>query len=121
MSDRPPPADPPWWKQGWGIGYLVMVGFAVLFVFLAAASTDPAPGGPRPRAMTNRELEVGLAVFWLFILLEVGIGVAIRNRDYWRVPKSRNLDQLVTLGLFLLCSAAVIGLCSFTCAVTGAQ
>jgi hypothetical protein len=63
----------------------------------------------------------GMVVVWLGILLEIGIGIAIARRNYWRVPKSRNLDQLVTLGLFILCTVAVIGLCSFTCAVTGAN
>jgi hypothetical protein len=108
MNDPvPPPADPPWWKRWWGMTGLSLLVLAAALTLVTAVALNFGPGG------------TWIAI--IGILFEIGLVVAIVRRDYWRAPTSPNLDSLLTLALLALCTVAVVGFCSFTCAVTGVK
>jgi hypothetical protein len=100
------------------MGYLALLGFALAFVVFTAALQGEPPKQAAKRH-SGSGFEVAMAVGFLGLLLGVGIVVAISRRDFWRIPKSPVLDFLFSLGLIILSTAGVFGLCWATCSAAG--
>src|SRR5437660_8124275 len=101
MSDEPePPADQPWWKGWWRKLYLVSIGLTVGLTLAVALLVERR----RDRAVLS-----SLGMVWLILLGELGVGIAICDRDFWR-PTSPAMNFLLTLVLLFLSVVAMVGL-----------
>jgi hypothetical protein len=109
MSDHMPRARR-WWK-----GLLTGPNFLVLAFAVMVAIVMRSLG---------KSNGFGSAATWIAIagmMVEIGIGVAILRRDYWRMPTAPELDSLLTLILLGLSAVATVGLTALTCSAVGAQ
>jgi hypothetical protein len=112
MADRVPvPADRPWRKRWRNILSLILLAAVAATIVIIMQALGKSNG-------------FGPAATWIAIcgaLIELGIGLAIVRRDYWRVPTAPNLDSCLTLILLGLSAVAVVGFTSLTCMAVGAN
>src|SRR5438093_1399040 len=105
MADRTPPptnSPRPWWKRGWGIAYLTLLGLASAATIVLAAV--PVPSGEAGLG-TSIVKAVGLrwAVVTLDVLLAIAIAVGVFRRRFWRLPRAPATNLFI--GLILLALA----------------
>jgi hypothetical protein len=116
MTDQPPPpADlpRPWWKRGWGIAYLALLGIAsAATVFLVAMPVKDGKAGHD--ASLIKAIGLGWTVGALDVLLAIGIGIGVFRRRFWRAATPA-VNLLLGLALFALSTAAVVIFFFFAC------
>jgi len=99
MTDEPPPADPLWWKGRWRNVYLISIGLTAALTLAVPVLEGNWPG---------RGIGFGLGIVLLFLLAELGVGIAICDRNFWR-STSAAMDILLTPALLFLSIVAIVG------------